>query len=347
MPESAAQEEATLGSMELDVTPQISGVTTLLQAVSPVDENVVWVSGHAGTYARTLDGGENWLPEVMRGQEMLQFRDVEAFDDSTAYLMSAGTGNLSRIYRTDDAGGSWTLQYEATDREAFLDCMAFWDRDRGLAYGDAVEGVLFILRTEDGGDTWSRVPAGNLPPALEGEGGFAASGTCLATGTDGRAWIATGNGDHPRVLRTSDWGATWEASDAPVPGGTGAGLTTIRMEPQGGVGLAMGGVIGADTLRTDNVALTEDGGVTWSLAALPAMTGPVYGSALVPMSNEPTPGALPVAVAVGPGGLDWSPDLGRSWMPVDYTTYWAVAFASKETGWAVGPEGRIARLTLR
>jgi photosystem II stability/assembly factor-like uncharacterized protein len=331
----------------LDLTPQVSGVTTLLQAVSPVSEDVVWVSGHAGTYLRTLDGGENWLTGVMRGQEVLQFRDVEAFDDSTAYLMSAGTGDLSRIYRTDDAGESWTLQYKAGDPAAFLDCMAFWDRDRGLAYGDAVDEVPFILRTEDGGSTWSRVPEGVLPPALDGEGGFAASGTCLATGPEGRAWIATGNGGRARVLRTADWGQTWEVSNVPVVAGSGAGLTTVRMGPGNRVGMALGGIIGGDTLKTDNVALTEDGGATWNLTARPAMEGPVYGSALVPLSDEPTPGVIPVVVAVGPGGLDWSANLGRTWMQVDSLTYWAVGFAAPGAGWAVGPQGRVARLTLR
>ena len=64
----------------LELTPQTSGTTALLQAVSPVDARVVWVSGHDGTYARTLDGGETWSAAVMAGEEVLQFRDVEAID---------------------------------------------------------------------------------------------------------------------------------------------------------------------------------------------------------------------------------------------------------------------------
>ena len=323
----------------LEITPQTSGTTALLQAVSPVDARVAWVSGHDGTYARTQDGGETWSAAVMAGEEALQFRDVEAFDASTAYLMSAGPGGLSRIYRTDDGGESWQHQYTAAHPDAFLDCMAFWDRDRGLAYGDEVDGVPFILRTVDGGGQWDRVPADQLPAALEGEGGFAASGSCLITGGGGYAWIATGAGSHPRVLMTEDWGVSWRAADVPVVGGEASGLTTIQMG-SGGVGIALGGTVGGDTLRTENVAVTSDGGGSWSPGGHPAMLGPVYGSALVEVD-----GGWGV-VAVGPQGMDWSEDLGRSWRSADTLTYWAVAFASPSVGWAVGPQGRIVRITL-
>lgn len=336
-----AQIPAQAETLELDLTAVESGTESLLQAISPVDSTVVWVSGHRATYARSLDGGETWSAGVVPGDSSLQFRDVAAFDDATAYLMSAGTGDASRIYRTDDGGTSWTLQYTADHPEAFLDCMDFWSVDRGLVYGDEVDGVPFILMTEDGGANWSRVPAAGLPPALDGEGGFAASGTCLETGPDGTAWIATGAGERPRVLRTSDYGTTWEVADAPVAAGPSSGLTTIRMGT-GGRGYALGGSIGSDSVRVDAVAATSDGGRTWSVPGALAMAGPVYGAALA--LERP---AGDVLVAVGPRGLDWSTDSGRSWTTAESTTYWAVDFVHERRGWAVGPGGRITVLTLR
>jgi photosystem II stability/assembly factor-like uncharacterized protein len=296
----------------------------------------------------------------MSGEEALQFRDVEAIDASTVFLMSAGPGDLSRIYRTDDGGGNWVQQYAADHPDAFLDCLAFWDRERGLAYGDAVDGVLFLLRTEDGGITWERVPGEVLPPALEGEGGFAASGTCLVTGGEGRAWIATGNGSRARVLRTVDWGRSWEDADVPVVGGSGAGLTTIFMDESGRRGLALGGIIGQDSARTVNVAVTRDGGASWVPGGPRARPGPAYGSALAGLPRPRAPGraggrtasgpdlsrAAPIAVAVGPRGMDWSGDLGKTWAALDTLAWWAVAFASATDGWAVGPDGRILKLSL-
>ncbi len=86
---------------------QSSGTTALLQAVSVVDENIVWVSGHRATYARTVDGGATWEAGVVPGPDSLQFRDVHAVDAKTAYLLSAGPGDMSRIYKlpTQDSTG--------------------------------------------------------------------------------------------------------------------------------------------------------------------------------------------------------------------------------------------------
>jgi photosystem II stability/assembly factor-like uncharacterized protein len=319
---------------------QDSQTQALLQAVSVVDKDTVWVSGHEGTYLLTLDGGLNWVARTLTGGETLEFRDVEAFNARTAYLLSSGTGNLSRIYRTDDGGSSWRLQFNMAHPEGFLDCMAFWDENVGIAYGDAVEEELFILRTEDGGESWTRIGTSSLPKAQVGEGGFAASGTCAATEGDFRGWVATGNGEDARVLYTEDRGQTWQATVTPVVGGPSAGLTTIAVLNDGEM-LAMGGLIGNDTLRTDNVARSLDYGKTWDLAGMPEMLGPIYGSSRVPGMPTQT------VFAVGPDGGDVSLDGGSSWIPVTREIYWAVGFAAPQAGWLVGPDGRITRFSLR
>ena len=72
-----------------------------------VSPNVAWVSGTKGTYARTTDGGKTWSVGTVPGAEKLDFRDVEAFGETTAYLLSAGPGDASRIYKTIDGGKSW------------------------------------------------------------------------------------------------------------------------------------------------------------------------------------------------------------------------------------------------
>lgn len=79
------------------VTPQRSGTTNRLQAISPVDDQVAWASGVGGTYVATTDGGRTWLAGVVPGAEALEFRDVEAVSAKEAYLMSAGTGRDSRV----------------------------------------------------------------------------------------------------------------------------------------------------------------------------------------------------------------------------------------------------------
>lgn len=327
-------------SVRLVQTAQASGTDQLLQAVSPVNERVVWVSGHGGTFAVTSTGGDAWLARVMPGADSLQFRDIDAFDSQTAYMLSAGSGELSRIYKTVDGGDTWVLQFQNEHPDGFLDCMAFWDSETGVAYGDAVDGQLFILRTEDGGANWTRVPSERLPTAQEGEGGFAASGTCVEAGSHGRGWIATGNGDRSRILVTQDFGENWRAFETPIQGGTAAGLTTVGFVGDD-IGYAMGGIIGQDSMRIDNVARTTDGGQSWRVAGRPRMAGPVYGGAWVPG----VPG--PALFAVGPRGADYSLDGGLTWLLADTQAYWAVGFASPAAGWAVGPGGRITRFSLQ
>src|ERR1044071_9459902 len=68
------------------ITEQQSHTTALLQAVSAVDDSVVWVAGHGATWVRTVDGGRSWVPGAMTGPDSaLQFRDVEAVSTTTAY----------------------------------------------------------------------------------------------------------------------------------------------------------------------------------------------------------------------------------------------------------------------
>ena len=78
----------------------------LLQAVSIVDENIVWLSGHKATFVRTIDGGASWDVFQHPMGDTLQFRDIHAFDASKIILMSAGTGPLSRIFTVEN-GTEW------------------------------------------------------------------------------------------------------------------------------------------------------------------------------------------------------------------------------------------------
>ena len=328
---------AALGAPTLE--PQASGTTALLQAVSAVDDEVAWVSGHQGTWARTRDGGATWETGRVAGADTLQFRDVHAASHDVAWLMSAGTGEQSRIYHTADGGRSWARQHVNPDSAGFYDCMAFWDARRGFVYGDAVDGRLVVVLTEDGGRTWTRVPADRLPAAQPGEGGFASSGTCAVARTDGgraHGWIATGNAARPRVLHTADGGRSWSATELPLPGGEGIGATSVSFR-DAGVGVAVGGDIGRRDAAGLRVAVTRDTGRTWSPGGDPAIAGAVYGVAQAPLPSGPA------LVAVGPGGASWSSDDGRSWTRADSTAYWGVGFAGR-VGWIVGPRGRIVKV---
>ncbi len=321
------------------LTPQHSGTSVLLQAISPVSAEVVWASGHGGTWVRTLDGGATWEAGRVAGADAMQFRDVHAVSADTAWLMAAGNGDMSRIFRTLDGGRTWQLQHLNREPDIFFDCMTFWDPLVGFVFSDAVRGEHVILRTTDGGATWNRVPSGGLPRALPDEGSFAASGTCSAAATGGRGWIGLGNASPARVLRTSDFGASWTVDTTPIVSGPSSGIASIAFRDLRD-GIALGGEIGKAAARGNYIAVTTDGGETWAIGGAVNFAGAIYGAAWIP---DVAPRAV---VAVGPGGAELSVDHGRTWAAIDTVAYWSVGFASAHSGWAVGPRGRITKLQI-
>src|SRR6187549_2898594 len=103
--------------------PQTSGVTARLRGVSAVSGAVAWASGANGTVLRTEDGGARWEKLSIPDADKLDFRDVDGIDSNTAYVLSIGSGNASRIYKTTDAGATWALQFTNQDPKGFFDAM--------------------------------------------------------------------------------------------------------------------------------------------------------------------------------------------------------------------------------
>ena len=125
---------------------QTSGVTARLRGVSAVSDRVAWASGSASTVLRTEDGGLTWKRIVVTA-DTVDFRDVDAPSEQTAYLLSIGNGAASRIYKTINGGASWTLQFRNDDQRAFLDAMSFWDADHGIVIGDSIDRQFYVLTT--------------------------------------------------------------------------------------------------------------------------------------------------------------------------------------------------------
>lgn len=333
---------ATLfGCQQKPTTPSIASLdsptSSLLQAISIVDENNAWISGHDATFVRTNDGGDSWELFNHPTGDTLQFRDVHGLSGNKAILMTAGPGALSRIF-TFEAPDQWEENFVMQDSLGFLDCIDFWDDQRGIAYGDAIDAYPYILLTTDGGQSWTRADSTSMPKAGKGEGGFAASGTCVTTGDNGKAWIATGAGGNCRVLITEDYGISWREVDSPIISGDAAGNTSVTMV--GNAGFLTGGDLAQPNEYTDNCAFTSDGGSTWSLANRPQTKGSFYGGAFTKVDDKS------FAFGCGPNGLDYSGDLGQSWTTLDTLNYWAVSIKGSK-GYASGTEGKILRISLQ
>jgi len=318
---------------------QYTDTTTYFWALSIVDANTVWVAGTRGRVARTTDGGENWNVFEVPGAGALQFRDVHALSDQEAFVLSIGNGPDSRIYRTSNGGASWELSFQNEDPNGFFDCLSFWDRGRGVAFSDSFEGEFTLMRTQDGGASWQRIDPDAVPDARSGEGAFAASGTCLVTRAGGLAWFGTGaSGVDTRVIRTGDFGESWEEASTPILSTDGASGVFSLSFLNDETGMAVGGKYNQPDSIYEDAAVTFDGGASWALVGRTKLGGAVSGVSYIPAAATPSL----VAVSAS-GGAAFSQDHGQSWTVFDTTSYQAVAFFGPGTGWAVG-RGRISRI---
>lgn len=271
----------------------------------------------------------------MPGAEGLDFRDVQGVDADTAYLLSIGTGTTSRVYKTTDGGAHWSLSLQNADAQGFFDEMAFWNPRHGILVGDQVDGQMVVMVTEDGGASWQRV---KMPPAIPGEGAFAASGTGITVLGDRDVWIGTGGPGAARVYHSADGGGAWTVVSTPMRADAAdAGIFSLAFS-DGQHGIAVGGSYRKFNETSGNIAVTSDGGRTWTVPAGAPPRGFRSAVAYVPDRK--------MWIAVGTSGADISIDDGRNWKQFDTGNYNAVSFAAGTTGWAVGPAGLIAKFAL-
>ncbi|HET9839058.1 MAG TPA: hypothetical protein VFR84_12540 [Candidatus Angelobacter sp.] len=318
---------------------QMSGTDVQLRGISAVSDKIAWASGAKGTVLRTIDGGEHWSKVSVPGAEALDFRDIQAFDWNTAFVLSIGPGEQSRIYKTSDGGKSWQLQFTNKDPKAFYDCFAFWDSKHGIALSDSVDGKFPLIATTDG-QTWAPVAVKSMPAALPNEGAFAASGTCITTYGKHDVWFGTG-GPAARVFHSSDRGVNWTVAETPVVHGEASqGIFAVGFSTKK-EGVVVGGDYQHPLTTLANAAITHDGGKKWAIAAeLP--NG--YRSGL---SRAPNGWWISVGIA----GTDSATDGDHWWRESmqsgamergDNHEYNAIS-CRKKTCWAVGPKGAIGK----
>ncbi|KAH9904265.1 oxidoreductase [Xylariomycetidae sp. FL2044] len=330
----------TAGLPHLSWTVLPTNSTFQFRGLAPVSDKIAWVSGTNSSVLLTQDGGQTWsavgpaLDPEDDADAPLEFRDVEAWSAREAVVLSIGAGSASRLYRTRDGGASWDLSFANAEVDAFYDCVAFDDSGRGIAMSDPVDGRFRLLESVDRGRTWDVVDPKGMPPAAEGEFGFAASGTCVTTAA-GRWYVATGGVNPGRVLSSAD-GYVWDVVNSSIAGGAAGGVFSVQFR-DARHGIAVGGDYEAPTGAVDNAAWSDDGGLTWTPAtSFPG--GYRSGSSWIP-------GLRGVAIAVGPTGSDITVDGGRTWHGFYNGSFDSVECVGGHVCWASGEAGRVARLT--
>lgn len=231
--------------------------------VSFADELNGWVVGGKngmGGYVRTRilatsDGGETW--EVQDpGTSAARFWTVEAISPTQAWAV----GEPNVVLATDDGGANWRERPEW--RQAFVTTEGRLVELRDIGFADAQAGWLVgtgypdgrrevptVLRTVDGGATWS---AQQAPPGQVRIGS-------VGVIDDRAAWVAGRGG----AASTADGGAQWKRTR--LPDGTIPRTLSFADRDRGW--------LVADRAQSGPLFETTDAGRTWHRGRLPLGTG--------------------------------------------------------------------------
>ncbi|MCL6564399.1 MAG: hypothetical protein K6U87_15500, partial [Firmicutes bacterium] len=209
----------------------------------------------------TQNGGSSWsrvnLPHA--GTPVLALSMPDSRHGWLETLLGGAAGSEAvRIYRTQDAGKTWTLVGGAGLNRAGPGTLPFGGDKIGLAFGSPAHGVAvgeqaapgaWVYDTQDGGRTWQ-------PAAVPPVGGTPSLVTCAIPQFFGAAQAVMaayltpvmGGTPHTVVYRTTDGGAHWTPGEA-LPGRATA---VDFISPS--VGWALDG----------RLYQTVNGGVTWT-----------------------------------------------------------------------------------
>lgn len=294
----------TLNAQTLTILQQDK--PTSIRGLSVVDYKTAWISGSKGYIAKTNDGGKTWAWQQLKGYEKSDFRDIEAFSDKEAVIMSSGTP--AYILKTTDGGVTWQEKYQKTDTTYFLDAMDFADCLHGYILGDPIKNKFLLLETKDGGETWAE--SANPPEAITGEASFAASGTCLRVQKNGAVYIASG-GKTNRLISQQPGTNKWQYLNLPISQGKnseGAFSVTIASNKN----IIVGGDYANDK-KTDSVAVIQSPANATVFTI--AKSGPQgFQSSVEHLGGD-------IFLSTGTPGSNITTDGGATWKQIDATSF--------------------------
>ena len=309
----------------LEQKPMIS-----IRGLSVVNDQLIWVSGSNGAVGKSADGGKTWRWFQVKGFEKNDFRDIEAFDEKTAVIMSVSEPGY--ILKTFNGGESWKTVYSDSTKGIFLDAMEFWENGNGIVVGDPVDDKIYVARTDDFGNSWDRYYSKKMSSPEKGEAMFASSGTNIRRLSNTEAMVVTG-GTRSRLLMHERW------VEIPIVQGsetTGANSVAIwNVPPRKANIVVVGGDFKNDTSSYKNCAWSLDMGKSWNQPLIPPHG---YRSCVEFITSEKL-------ITCGTSGVDISEDGGKTWKLISSESFHVCRKAkSGNSVILAGANGRIARL---
>jgi photosystem II stability/assembly factor-like uncharacterized protein len=318
-----------------------TGGTVSFRGMSIPSDNVIWVSGSQGTVGKSVNGGKSFRFFVVPGYEKKDFRDIEAFDSSTAIIMAVD--NPAYILKTTNGGATWRKVYEKSENGMFLDAMDFRNSREGICIGDplVVGGTgrkfWFILRTIDGGETWLPTPMYNMPPASNDEAIFSASGTnVFFLDDDNFDYAFVTGGKVSNLYMVGNLGKPNKVINLPLNQGIESAGTFSLATDRKKKFYCVGGDYKKPAMKYDNFYYSTDGGKKW---ASPSVAPPYgYRSCIAIIEDKKL-------VTCGTNGVDYSKDGGKDWISITKEGFNVCMVSPKsKTVFLAGDKGRIGRL---
>jgi photosystem II stability/assembly factor-like uncharacterized protein len=314
------------------VTVLQQGRATSLRGLSIVNDKIAWVSGSKGHIASTKDGGRTWNWQQVKGYEQSDFRDIEAFSDKEAIVMSSGTPAL--ILRTIDGGLSWQVKYHNRDTSVFFDAMDFKGK-YGCVMGDPINGRFVIFETFDKGINWKQRDPLKSPTGKQGEAAFAASGTCLTINKSGlmrnNELMLVSGGSSTNIMFALSTAKKWVQQPLPIAHGiSSAGAFSVATDSKHWV--VVGGDYTHDQHTDSTACYSDNAGKTWKIAKIT----PGFQSCVEYISGSKY-------LSTGTAGTYYSKDGGINWTKIDANSFnVCIKAKSGKLILLIGNNGRIA-----
>jgi photosystem II stability/assembly factor-like uncharacterized protein len=190
--------------------------------------------------------------------------NISAVSATTALAAKYGTNGGGDILRTTNGGQSWikttnTNTHFVEANGGFLDFVHMFTPSIGIAVGDPTNGYFEILRTTDGGLTWTRLPQTSVLTPFTGEAALVRSYFALGN----TLWFGGASGganEQERVYKTTDQGLTWSVSN-PTPLTETISKLAFKDADHG---IAYNVKVTGNTVTAVNLIRTEDGGMNWT-----------------------------------------------------------------------------------
>ncbi len=310
-----------------------------IRALSVPSEKVVWASGSKGMVAKSVNEGNSFDWLQVKGYENRDFRAMHAWDEQEAIIVAIAAPAV--ILKTKDGGASWYKVYENNDTSMFLDAIRFSDQNNGVVIGDPIGETLFMLTSNNKGESWNQVSKNYFKSKLNvGEAFFASSNSNLihvgkevvlvTGGLSSRLWI---NG---------------EVKDLPmIQGLNSTGANSIAISPNGNNVVIVGGDFTKDKIADKNIVafdlflepksdlkhLTKKK-LIWKQKQISKPNG--YKSSVEFIDNQ-------LILTCGTSGVDISKNKGTNWETISNASYHIVKKHTNRKGaFLAGSGGRIS-----